>query len=984
MLCFRCGSPVSDGVQTCANCGQDLSSDPTPDKEKYAELQKKLRQSNREWGRPAAAYKVGEVVAERYEINDVVGVGALGTVYKAFDQEVEVDVALKVISGEYLPNEEARNHFLLTLQRTRDLVHDNVVRYFDVDHDGDRCFYVSQFLKGLTLRKIIDMRRAKEQRFTVGEVEPILSQLCQALQDMAPIMVHGGLKPDNIVILPDLLKISDFGLPEALPRAAYLLAQRGFKDAVHYLAPEVREKQDYDTRADVFSVGVILTELLTAKLYTGEVIPILPEGVPAAVEAVLHRALRVDPQARQASTSQLAAEMVEAMGVRLTPLPALDPPAPPLDLDDDEEDSVLTSARPTGEHEQITTPVRKIDPDSASSPAGLEDAPDEVEEPTSPQRAADLLSPSPPVGFKSAAPSDDADDEPIEPDYSDPSVPAPQKERSQVTHQLDMDDLEFASQSERVAAPAPDEEEEEEFLASPTQEGPDDRTARVDPQQMEEQVHEVEEELRLTRPDGPPPEHTQQIDADMILERVDEGVDEEEDAAEQVLLVPPDAVDHFQVSGETNDEAAEVADEPSFRPLAANMSEKMLSQDSKDREARAREALQAFDFDATLQEAVEKAHSVEIDPVDSGVVPLPSKKVEEERPNVVTPDIGPSARGTLEVPTVRREPVIHEDSGRTMVVAADVGDERSPMARFLPVLIVAFIMVLGLGTAGAIYFVSQKRSAEAQAELERKRVAALALAMRRDASVALEPDAGATVAAALPLREDARPPSPDAAPAKPTPVAKVTPTPTPRPVAKVTPTPRVRPTPVAKITPTPRVRPMPVAKVTPTPRVRPTPTPRLQPEPKSSGKCPAALRHVPGRGGSEGFCIDRFEAPGRGAVPGRIGLEGAKAACTARGLRLCAAREWIRACGGLFPYGRAYDPARCNTGGAKLVPAGSKKGCRSRWGLYDMSGNVSEWVSDGVAMGGDVQSAEGHAGCMARTGGGPMTGYRCCGDPEWD
>ena len=223
MLCFRCGSPVSDGVQTCANCGQDLSSDPTPDKEKYAELQKKLRQSNREWGRPAAAYKVGEVVAERYEINDVVGVGALGTVYKAFDQEVEVDVALKVISGEYLPNEEARNHFLLTLQRTRDLVHDNVVRYFDVDHDGDRCFYVSQFLKGLTLRKIIDMRRAKEQRFTVGEVEPILSQLCQALQDMAPIMVHGGLKPDNIVIGSfGEVSLLDWGVAVLLERVASL------------------------------------------------------------------------------------------------------------------------------------------------------------------------------------------------------------------------------------------------------------------------------------------------------------------------------------------------------------------------------------------------------------------------------------------------------------------------------------------------------------------------------------------------------------------------------------------------------------------------------------------------------------------------------------------------------------------------------------------------------------------------------------------
>jgi serine/threonine protein kinase len=153
MLCFRCGSPVSDTAKTCGNCGQDLSNSTTTDPEKFAELQKTLRQTGREQRRPAASYDIGEVVAERYEINDVIGAGALGAVYKAFDQEAEVDVAVKVISSEFLPSEEARNHFLLGMQRARDLIHDNAVRYFEVDHDGDRCFYVMQFLKGLPLRR---------------------------------------------------------------------------------------------------------------------------------------------------------------------------------------------------------------------------------------------------------------------------------------------------------------------------------------------------------------------------------------------------------------------------------------------------------------------------------------------------------------------------------------------------------------------------------------------------------------------------------------------------------------------------------------------------------------------------------------------------------------------------------------------------------------------------------------------------------------
>lgn len=144
------------------------------------------------------------------------------------------------------------------------------------------------------------------------------------------------------------------------------------------------------------------------------------------------------------------------------------------------------------------------------------------------------------------------------------------------------------------------------------------------------------------------------------------------------------------------------------------------------------------------------------------------------------------------------------------------------------------------------------------------------------------------------------------------------------------------------------------------------------------------MRFIPGRGGADGYCIDRYEYPGRGRKPARASLAKAKATCRARGQRLCTAKEWIRACGGLFPYGRKYDDTRCNTGGAGLVASGSKRRCRSRWGLYDMSGNVSEWVVEGSAMGGDVKAIEGHAGCMSRGGGGGSTGFRCCADPELD
>jgi formylglycine-generating enzyme required for sulfatase activity len=160
----------------------------------------------------------------------------------------------------------------------------------------------------------------------------------------------------------------------------------------------------------------------------------------------------------------------------------------------------------------------------------------------------------------------------------------------------------------------------------------------------------------------------------------------------------------------------------------------------------------------------------------------------------------------------------------------------------------------------------------------------------------------------------------------------------------------------------------------------------------TAGRCPAGMRRIPGHdagdaGDDEGFCIDRHEFPGRGRQPRRgVTLAGARSACHARGKRLCTVTEWVRACGeGRFPYGASYRAGRCTTGGRSPARAGSKRGCRSRWGIYDLSGNVSEWVAEGVTMGGDASQEGGLVGCRASSDrGGPLAGFRCCADPAWD
>lgn len=131
-------------------------------------------------------------------------------------------------------------------------------------------------------------------------------------------------------------------------------------------------------------------------------------------------------------------------------------------------------------------------------------------------------------------------------------------------------------------------------------------------------------------------------------------------------------------------------------------------------------------------------------------------------------------------------------------------------------------------------------------------------------------------------------------------------------------------------------------------------------DPEITGPCPTRMAHVP----YAGVCIDRFEAAvdegravsERGRLPAaRISWDDARAACEAAGFRLCTIEEWTAACRGeeerVYPYGDEFDPRRCNTGGpheaveeAELAPTGSNRGCVTPEGVFDLSGNVMEWM----------------------------------------
>jgi serine/threonine protein kinase/formylglycine-generating enzyme required for sulfatase activity len=345
VLCFRCGHYSPDGSIKCPSCGQVFAGGPSGGA--GGEITRRKTTATRG---PQAIFSVGETVAERYKIMDVIGTGAVGTVYRAHDSDIDVDVALKAIAPKLLQTNEEQKVFSKFIKSARKLHHANIVRIYDEGHDQgpqhDRRFFTMQLLEGLTLRKIIQLRREKGQVFSLAEVEPIFAQLAAALDYAHKSQWHGSLKPENVIVLPDLLKITDFCLIQALPTKPFLAIQKSRGAPFHYIAPEVRlEASRIDGRADVYSLGVILAEMLTGELFDAhDPKPFYRalDGLNRPVDQLIRRAIHETADGRFQSAGDLAEALSDlAAGAEdhSGPTssedlgPADSPPTPPPDSD---------------------------------------------------------------------------------------------------------------------------------------------------------------------------------------------------------------------------------------------------------------------------------------------------------------------------------------------------------------------------------------------------------------------------------------------------------------------------------------------------------------------------------------------------------------------------------------------------------------------------------------------------------------------------
>lgn len=206
---------------------------------------------------------IGAVLNDRYMITEVVGVGGMAYVFKAFDKVCNRVVAVKILKDEFMSDAQFRRRFTNESKAITMLSHNNIVDVYDVSLEGDTLYIVMEYIDGVTLKEYMEKKGMLSDAEALHFIKQILKGLAHAHERG---IVHRDIKPHNIILLKDgTIKITDFGIARLTKFDTQTISDMTI-GSVHYISPEQASGDRTDERSDIYSVGIILYEMLTGKL----------------------------------------------------------------------------------------------------------------------------------------------------------------------------------------------------------------------------------------------------------------------------------------------------------------------------------------------------------------------------------------------------------------------------------------------------------------------------------------------------------------------------------------------------------------------------------------------------------------------------------------------------------------------------------------------------------------------------------------------
>ena len=270
---------------------------------------------------------VDELIADRYDLEELVGTGGMSSVYRARDRLLERHVAIKILHEHYSRDDDYIERFRREARAAAKLSHPNIVTVIDRGEADGRQFIVFEFVDGENLKQ----RIASKGRFAVRDALELGIEIGRALAFAhAQGLVHRDVKPQNVLLGDDEVKVTDFGIARSLDVNIGLTQTGTVLGTGEYLSPEQATGRQVDERTDVYSLGVVLYELLAGEPpYSGDSfvavamrhvsdpvpsISLARPDVPLRVDAALQRAMAKDPDDRYPSMGDFVAELGACLG----------------------------------------------------------------------------------------------------------------------------------------------------------------------------------------------------------------------------------------------------------------------------------------------------------------------------------------------------------------------------------------------------------------------------------------------------------------------------------------------------------------------------------------------------------------------------------------------------------------------------------------------------------------------------------------------